>query len=336
MREKILFVGIGQCGNNIAYEMEQLGYNAMCINTSNVDLESVKCKAKYHIPTGFGCNRDRDKALDFAMNYWQTMSNVIDRYFPRQDLIYFCYSLGGGTGSGISPVLADVVAQNNPNKTYGAVVVMPRLDDDRIILENAEICYRETTNVEGIKPLFILDNNTRDNKLEINKEFAYLYDSVVNMSNPDVNGVIDESEIEAVLRTKGNVIIEEWNELYMGNKVFNKSIFTPHYSTSQKVAVVSQKEINLRDLNFKIGNPYRSYKGHNTDKNLIIASGMTYPDMRIRDYQEAIRMGKVDRLDNEVKGLSYDIRNQKLKKDNVVELKPKVNVSEIFAKYKQV
>lgn len=34
-RNRILFIGVGQCGNNIVNELDAYGYNTFAINTSD-------------------------------------------------------------------------------------------------------------------------------------------------------------------------------------------------------------------------------------------------------------------------------------------------------------
>ena len=52
MREDLLFIGIGQAGSNIAYEMKQKGFQTFYINSTNddVDLLDIPDNLKYHIP----------------------------------------------------------------------------------------------------------------------------------------------------------------------------------------------------------------------------------------------------------------------------------------------
>ena len=70
LKNKILFVGIGQCGNNIVSDFEAKGYSAFAINTSELDLKSVTVEHKFIIPGASGCARDRNKALKFlSRNY---------------------------------------------------------------------------------------------------------------------------------------------------------------------------------------------------------------------------------------------------------------------------
>lgn len=65
LKDKVVFVGVGQAGGNIAKEFDSLGYKTFFINTSVEDLKviNVPDEQKYHIPYTSGCAKDRDKAI---------------------------------------------------------------------------------------------------------------------------------------------------------------------------------------------------------------------------------------------------------------------------------
>jgi cell division GTPase FtsZ len=319
MKERILLVGFGQCGGNIVEQFQDLDYNTMVINTSNADLEANRCKIKYHIPASFGCNRNMAKALDYAKEYYDKMYNFIESYFPRQDIIYFVGGLGGGTGAGLIPIMLDICSSksiaNGSNKKYGAIVVLPKKNEPIQSLRNAMISYKQLTNVKNGKAIFVLDNNTVDNKFKLNRMFAEKFDAIVNMTNPNARGVIDESEIEDVLTCKGNAIIQEFDIMANNMVRFKSSIFTDHISNAKKMAItsMSQTELNIKEFRCELGNIEEPYIGYNDKSNILIASGMQYPYERILEYQEIIENSDEN---DEVVGLDYDI-NIKSKRKNI-------------------
>lgn len=305
MKERILIVGFGACGSNIAYEFDKIGYNTACINTSNADLESVGCKVKYHIPASFGCNQDIDKAVNYAEEYWDHMVNFINRNYPRTDLIFFASSTSGGTGAGIMPIMLDIMSDRDNKKTYGAITVLPSVNEIPIALENSKRSYRQLTNVINAKNLYVLDNNNTDDKFSLNSQIARKFDYVINMTNPDARGVVDEAEIDSIFKTKGSAIIEEWIYTQSGYKTFKNCIFTPYSANASKIAFTTQKPVNFNEFQYKVGNPIHQYYGYNAETNLFIAAGIPYSDIRIKEYQDKLDSVKIN---NTVKGLDYDVK----------------------------
>lgn len=306
MKEKFLFTGVGQCGNNFAYGFEKRNYLAHCINSSNKDLQSVNCRSMYHIPGAFGCNKNQTVALNYAKTYWESMAEVIDQRFPRQTIIYFIFSLGGGTGSGVAPALLKLMIRRNPHKNYGAIIVLPDLNESHQSIENALNTYQKITAIEGLKNVFVLDNSNED-KFKINEIFIDRFDAIVNMANPSMKGVVDESEIEAVLACRGNSVIEEWTDEPI--RSFSTNIFTSYKSGCEYAAFTTQKEINPRDFHYKTGKPTtETYIGYNNKRNLFIASGMPFPEDRIRDL---LVKHKVGASSSSISPVRYDIPKRK-------------------------
>ncbi len=305
MKEDILIIGFGQCGGNFAETFQNIGYTSASINTSNIDLDSNKCRFKYHISGAFGCHRNMNKAVEFAKKDWNNICNFIDRTFPRKKYIFFAYGAGGGTGAGLVPIMMDIMSQKNPDKKYGAFIVMPSYNEPtKQAFENARISYKQLTNVENSKCIFVLDNNKIDNKFELNKLFAHKFDCIINMTNPDMRGVIDESEIEDVFNTKGSAIIEEWDILPNNTFQFVPYLFANYSSGCQKVAIITTKEINIKELAYKIGYPENPYIGYNNHRNLFFATGVKYQEDIIHKYNEIINNWDYK---NEVEGLKYEV-----------------------------
>lgn len=332
MKEEIVIIGFGQCGGNFAETFQNIGYTSAAINTSNIDLDANKCRLKYHISGAFGCHRNMNQAVEFAKKDWNNICNFIDRNFPRKKYVFFAYGAGGGTGAGLVPIMLDIMSQKNTNKKYGAFIVMPSYNEPtKQAFENAKITYKQLTNVKNGKCIFVLDNNKVDNKFELNNLFAHKFDKVMNMTNPDSRGVIDESEIADVFDTKGSAIIEEWDILPNNTFKFVSHLFADYISGCQKVAINTIKEINIKELAYKIGYPENPYIGYNNQTNLFFATGVKYQEDIIHKYDEIIKNWNYK---NEVEGLNYEINSKQNNNDDIQINDIKLNFDdEFFNKY---
>jgi cell division GTPase FtsZ len=281
MKERIAFICIGQAGGNVGKEFVSRGYFCHFINTSNEDLRSltnVKDEFKFHIPSAQGCNKDRRKALMYAKDYYSNITNVIDSTFPMQDIIFFVFSLGGGTGSGISPAILDYMSKKNPHKHYGAIVILPSLDEPIKAQINALEAYQQLYKIGNLKTVFELDNENGD-RFAINKNFVDMFDRLVNITKPDERGVIDGAELEQLLTCKGSAIMAYLDVPYvLGNRIEdsieNSKVFTRHKRGCQYIGLSLYNDMKPALVEELFGTPLDMYIGYNDNRNFVIATGM--------------------------------------------------------------
>ncbi|MBO8161354.1 MAG: hypothetical protein H0Z24_06920 [Thermosipho sp. (in: Bacteria)] len=355
MKERILFVCVGQAGGNIGQLLAKKGYITYYINTSYDDLSTIKADStfKYHVPGASGCNHDRQKAISYTKQFYQNIIDSIETKFPVQDIIFFVFSLGGGTGSGISPVLLDLLSQKNPHKTYGAIVVMPSSDESLKIQVNALECYKQLMSVEGLKNLYVLDNHKSTNIFEINQRFVELFDDFMNITNPDKRGIIDNAEINTILNTRGNVFIGKIKELSSLQLDFHKeneetpivsfswildnyidnSIFTQFQPGCRYLAISTANDIDIKIIEKRFGKPLDIFRGYNDTHNLIIAAGMPFPKFALKKLADTVKKEQKniyveeDNFNIDIPKLKFDFNKPK-KEEN-----KNVDFDSIFKKY---
>lgn len=327
LKEKMLFVCIGQGGGNIGQLLEDKGYHCLFINTAHADLSTLNVRHKLHIVGAYGCNKDRSKAIEYLGRSYEIITHGINTRFPDQSIIYFIFTLGGGTGSGLSPALLHMLSENDPHKKYNAICVIPSLKErSRISKINAIESYQQLVKIESVRSIMVLDNNNSNSIKDINKRFVDRLDRAINITIPDHRGIIDQSEIETVLTAKGSTYISvtmptanknhQKIALDIVNNV-NINVFTSFSSVDMRTSkceylVASfkdcyggsrvtdddlllddhedDKEYNeLEGLEQLFGMPNDSFIGYNPACNLVIASGLPYPTERIKELAQNVR-----------------------------------------------
>lgn len=338
MKERILFECIGQAAGNIGQLFTKKGYVCHFINTSNDDLTSLEVRDnfKYHIPGAMGCNKDRKKAMYYAKDYYEHIVNVIDSRFPRQDIIYFIFSLGGGTGSGISPVILDYLSQKNPHKSYGAIVILPANDEPMKTQLNAVEAYKQLIGIENLKSIFVLDNNNGD-KFEINERFVSLFDRFVNITNPDSRGIIDQAELELLLTCKGvtimgDIVVPEMYGYSLDEAIREERLFAPFKKGCQYIAVSMCDNISTEVLEKSFGIPIDMFVGYNEEINFIVCTGLPYYTERINSLATRIKARSFDR---EVKVKEREIELPVIEHLKEVKKEPteKLDFDKVFGKF---
>lgn len=299
MKNRILFVCVGQAGGNIGELFYNKGYNVFLINSSYEDLKSsnVPEKFKHYIVGANGCSKEREKGLELAKENWQMLLELVESKFPQQDIVYFIFSSGGGTGSGLSPSMIEVLSKKKPNKNYGAVIILPSTKESLKSLANAVECMKHLKRIERLKCTFILDNNN-DDKFKINERFVDEFDSLIKVtSESDSKGVIDKMELEKTLTSKGNSVIVKAEHNANLQEILNhysNSIFTPWEQGCQYLAISITKDIDMEIIEHVFGTPWDRFVGYNEKYNLIFAVGMKMPTDRINELINTVNGRKND------------------------------------------
>lgn len=345
MKESLLFIGIGQGGSNIVNLFDKKGYLTFYLNTSNDDLSLIDSEFKYHVPGGRGCNKDRKKALQYAQNYYEEITNTIDSNFPTQDVVYLVFTLGGGTGSGLGPILLEILSMKNPDKKYNGIVVLPGLNESVKTRINAIESYKQLSMADGLNNLFVISNDYHSNKIKINKEFVDLFDEFMNITKADERGIIDKAELELLLTTKGTTIISKIKEKKVNNKPvgedelnFNitfKKLMFPYDNKGCKYIGLSTTSDNanneIKELEKTFGKPIDTFIGYNEKNTMAIISGMKMPINVINELSKSVEKDKSsiditeNTLDIEVPSLALGENKKQEKKDK--------NIQDLFKKY---
>jgi cell division GTPase FtsZ len=130
---EIAAVGLGQGGGNIAAEFYRRGYAAIALNTATSDLSSLASGAStlppelcYYIGIeGYdGAGGDSDYGRECIRRHAVSIRQRVELLAQPVDLVVICAGLGGGTGSAVSELLAELSELELP------VVVLATLPTD--------------------------------------------------------------------------------------------------------------------------------------------------------------------------------------------------------------
>ena len=137
-KTKIRIVGTGGGGNNTVTRLVEVGISEVdiiAVNTDAQDLLYAKADHKVligkNITNGLGAGSDPQKGEDSAKETIEELEEILS----GSDMVFITCGLGGGTGTGSAPVIADI------SKRCGAltiaVVTLPFSDEGVIRWENA-------------------------------------------------------------------------------------------------------------------------------------------------------------------------------------------------------
>ena len=112
----IKVVGVGGCGNNAIEYMitnKVSGVDFICVNTDAQDLknnpvsENRKCNIGHNITRGLGAGANPDIGRQAAVEDRDKLKESIENC----DMLFITAGMGGGTGTGASPVIAELAKE---------------------------------------------------------------------------------------------------------------------------------------------------------------------------------------------------------------------------------
>jgi len=330
--KSIGILGVGQAGGNIAEIASSLGFQAALINTNQRDgLVNTRVERKFFVPGYNGAGQDRSIGLKAVHGHYQEIVDFVKRSFKNIKLLLVAFSTDGGTGSGMSPLLIDLLLDQLPGINVGAIAVVPErnvLAGNRI---NAAECIEEISKIDSISSVFLVDNdqmrkfNPHSSKQQIylssNFQAIEAINSVLKITQKSsLFGNFDETDLMNILNTRGVTIIssatitDAKTTSDVSSKIhqsWTQSIFCPLEATGViRAGLVYEgpesisKLINVPAIFEKVGEPLELFEGTyitESDPTITtILAGLSFPARRLQTLEESLEKNK-ERLQSLVK-----------------------------------
>lgn len=296
LKNDIRFIAVGAAGANVTKMLERKGFKSYYINLAQQDLDLIDSPNKLHIPNGEGASKDRAKAKTVLSESIDEVMDIIDTQITEK-YIFVAFSLAGGTGSGLGAFLATVLAEH-PDKKVGLVIILPSMKESLQARVNTYEALSEIVEVKNeLCSIFILDNNQREDKFSINRSFANLFESYINISSySSIRGVIDLAEQKTLLETSGVAMIHKAT----GTKedllaTINTGIYAPLEPNKRvKYIGLSQPDtkdtINIEEIADVVGEPIDNFCGYGkTEDTVLYLAGLSFPKTYINNLAESIK-----------------------------------------------
>lgn len=297
LNKDIAFVGIGGCGTNIAFLFEKAGYTAIHINSSAQDESAIKgAKVVKHLKGFNGCAGDRRLAAKAMAKNIEIVDELLEL---EEEFIFIIFGAGGGTGSGIAPVLASMLceesAEKGKKKTVCSICVLPGKDEDLGFHQNAYNACKELLEIEEMGSVMFVDNNRHEKKLALNTQVFNLFDAFIANNSVSAIGNVDEEEKRTILRSHGNMVMcnlpaDKANTEKVVEVMTTDNIFAPieQDGTVEYIAVINSdnKGIKKDVLTSVFGVPKRTFTGYGSKDTVVAASGLSFPFGHVRKLAE--------------------------------------------------
>lgn len=216
-------IGIGNCGNQVAkLAKEELSCDVLALNSSKNDLETIP----ETIPSilvgderGAGKNRSEAKAFLKSSIMDMMKNEIFVEFMQNKDVIFIVSSTGGGTGSGMAPILSSIIRQSFHDKDGKERLVilcgvMPKISEAYATQVNTlEYCNELFKTLD--QPTYMLYDNERLSKEPTHIMMQKINQSIIddirvirgdfNYSTPYSS--IDQKDMMMIIQTSGRIFI---------------------------------------------------------------------------------------------------------------------------------
>ncbi|MBN2458915.1 cell division protein FtsZ [Candidatus Woesearchaeota archaeon] len=208
----IKVIGAGGAGNNMVnwlYKKGIKGAEIMACNTDQQHLNMIEADRKFligrDVTRGLGCGGFPERGAEAA----QESINLIKDSLRESDMIFICAGMGGGTGTGSAPIIAQVA------KDIGAIVIgtvtMP-FKIERARVDKAEFGLQQLRKTSDT--VIVIDNNRLvqiAGNLPVQQAFAVANELIATMIKGIVETIaipslvnLDYADVKAIM-TEGGV-----------------------------------------------------------------------------------------------------------------------------------
>ena len=214
---KIKVIGVGGGGNNAVNRMIESGVRGVDFIVANTDLQVLNnSKAETKIQIGMGLTGGRGAGAKPEIGREAAMESKedIEETLKGADMVFVTAGMGGGTGTGAAPIIADI-AQEQGALTVG-IVTKPFSFEGKKRMDQALAGLEELK--DHVDTLIVIPN---DRLRDIIDKTTPLLDSFKEVDNVLRRGVqaisdliavpglinLDFADVKAVMEKRGNALI---------------------------------------------------------------------------------------------------------------------------------
>jgi len=300
------FLGIGAFGGNVIKPFEAAGYPCIAANSSAEDLHQLKyANNKIHFIGGSGCHKDRRKSKELLVDNIEPLIKEVKAKMSEITTLFILASSAGGTGSGMLAVTAKIL-RNELGVNICPVTVLPSKSEQFKAFANTVELFKELETLDGIGAMFILDNDKRKDKFEINNAFYTDLDTLLNNENGSESGCVDRGEIDELLRTEGMAVMARLDDNDLETEgllvaMISNSIYAP--IASDKVIryfclMDSKGNVSTKQIYSTLGNPVDEFIGFGSKNTFCMATGLNLPKTRLNEIRKVAQVNSEIILQN--------------------------------------
>ena len=298
---KIKVIGVGGAGNNVINRMIDAGVDGVdfvVINTDKQDLNKSVCKNKVQIGEKLTGGMGAGSKPDIGRQSAEESRAQIAKILENTDMVFITAGMGGGTGTGAAPIVADLAREagcltvgivTKPFKFEGAnrmrqaeagIAALHEKVDSLVIIPNDRLKYVTDQKITFANAFGIADDVLKQAVVSISELVGYSDRVVINLDFADVSAVMKDAGRAhmGVGIASGREKAEQAALAAINSPLLETSI---NGATGVLVNVTGSAELTLDDVETAVG---IVQEAANPDANIIF--GATWDD----SFQDEMRV----------------------------------------------
>jgi cell division GTPase FtsZ len=373
----ISFLGLGQGGSNIADQAAKYGFYSASMNFSQRDLDSLEHideKLRLKLVGSEGIGKQRGEAISLMSNNWDLAINFVKENFSHSsiELIFVPFATGGGSGSGISPVILQLLTESMPDKVFVALPIIPDKQESFISQKNCIETFEDLSSldicilpIDNDKAKSTLTNNGKNHLYTSVNEFVVsMIEKLVSYTEKNSKyGVLDKKDLKNIFKSSGlcsiaetelislssqfdiseqgitNNIKESWNTTLFADIEFDQILSSGFIFEGQEKLM---ELINTQLIFSSFGNkmPISLYEGYYTQEKggmvITVLSGLSWCNSRLKEIDQIImETNKTFRYLNQAPAYKSQSSEIKVPFNKNKETKKVNDISSIIKKFKR-
>ena len=298
---KIKVIGVGGAGNNVVNRMIASkigGVEFMVVNTDRQDLNKSKCENKLQIGEKLTGGMGAGSKPEIGKKSAEESRAAISKVLEGTDMVFITAGMGGGTGTGAAPIIADLAHEagiltvgvvTKPFRFEGAnrmkqaeegIAALSSKVDSLIIIPNDRLKYVTDQKITFANAFGIADDVLKQAVTSISELVGFCKNVIINLDFADVSAVMKDAGRAhmGVGTASGREKAEQAATAAVSSPLLETSI---NGATGVLVNVTGSSEMTLDDVETAAG---IVQEAANPEANIIF--GATIAD----DFQDEMRV----------------------------------------------
>ena len=211
---KIKVIGVGGAGNNVINRMIESGVDGVdfvVVNTDKQDLNKSICKNKLQIGEKLTAGMGAGSKPEVGKKSAEESRAMISKTLEGTDMVFITAGMGGGTGTGAAPIVADLAHEagiltvgvvTKPFRFEGAnrmrqaeegIVALASKVDSLIVIPNDRLKYVTDQKITFANAFGIADDVLKMAVTSISELVGYSDRVIINLDFADVSAVMKDA-----------------------------------------------------------------------------------------------------------------------------------------------
>ncbi len=211
---KIKVIGVGGAGNNVINRMITAGVDGVdfvVINTDKQDLNKSTCKNKVQIGEKLTGGMGAGSKPEIGQKSAEESRAAIAKVLENTDMVFITAGMGGGTGTGAAPIVADLAREagiltvgvvTKPFKFEGAnrmrqaesgIAALAEKVDSLVIIPNDRLKYVTDQKITFANAFGIADDVLKQAVTSISELVGDSGNVVINLDFADVSAIMKDA-----------------------------------------------------------------------------------------------------------------------------------------------